>query len=332
MWYLFSHFQYRDRQAELEQIQFSVSRDGFSWTLLNGGRSVLENVENDGGLRDPFLFRKSDGTFVILSTDLCIARRNNDWADAIANGSRRILIWDSPDLVHWSGKRAVEMPLPEATCAWAPEAVAENDGALVIWSAKRPGGPFKVYGAHTRDFEHFDSPFVFCEWESDVIDATVVPCGEEFLRFVKLEKTGTIRMQRASSLRGPWTEVPSFSLREIRGVEGPVCYFLEDGRAVLLLDGYGMNPPGYRAFLSDNPASGVFRSAEGMFHSEVRLKHGSVLRIDGEEYHRLLRAYPPRENGREKKAADPSFCGPGSAACADPVRRNEMEINNRRLI
>lgn len=321
MCYLFSHFQYRDRQAELEQIQFSVSLDGFRWTLLNGGKPVLENYDDDGGLRDPFLFRKNDGTFVMLATDLCIARRNNRWADAIANGSRRILIWDSTDLVHWTGKRSVEMPLPDATCAWAPEVIAEDDGALVIWSAKRSGIPFKVYGTHTRDFEHFDPPFVFCEWESDVIDATLVPYGGEFLRFVKREKTGTIGMQKASGLRGPWTEVTTFSLGDVRGVEGPICYFLEDGRAVLLLDGYGMNPPAYRAFLSDNPASGVFRSAEGLFHSPVRLKHGSVLRIDREEYNRLLLAYPPGETGRQKEAAG-ILCNPENADSTDPVRRN----------
>ena len=294
MCYLFSHFQYRDHQPELEQIQFSISRNGLDWILLNGGKPVIENHGNDGGLRDPFLFRKSDGSFVMLATDLCIVRRNNNWRDAIENGSRCILIWDSEDLVHWKNKRAVEMPLPDATCAWAPEVIADHDSALVIWSAKRPGVPFKVYGAYTQDFKHFNAPFVFCEDEADVIDTTVVPYGGGFLRFTKREKTGTILMEKASSLRGPWEKVESESLREIRNVEGPICYPLKDGRTVLLLDGYGMTPPAYRAFLSDDPASGVFRSADALFRSSVRLKHGSVLRISNAEYQRLLQAYPPQ--------------------------------------
>ena len=108
MCYLFSHFQYRDGEPELEQIQFSISRNGLDWILLNGGKPVIENHGDDGGLRDPFLFRKSDGSFVMLATDLCIVRRNNNWRDAIENGSRNILIWDSEDLVHWKNKRALE--------------------------------------------------------------------------------------------------------------------------------------------------------------------------------------------------------------------------------
>ncbi len=293
MCYLFSHFQYRDGEPELEQIQFSISRNGLDWILLNGGKPVIENHGDDGGLRDPFLFRKSDGSFVMLATDLCIVRRNNNWQDAIENGSRNILIWDSEDLVHWKNKRALEMPIPDATCAWAPEVIDDQNVALVIWSAKRPGIPFKVYGTYTRDFEHFDSPFVFCEDEKDVIDTTVVSCGDGFLRFTKREKSGSILMEKASSLRGPWEEVESEFLREIRNVEGPICYSLDDGRTVLLLDGYGMNPPAYRAFLSEDPASGVFRSADALFHSSIRLKHGSVLRISKPEYLRLIQAYPP---------------------------------------
>ena len=115
--------------------------------------------------------------------------------------------------------------------------------------------------------EHFDSPSVFCEDEMDVIDTTVVPCGDGFLRFTKREKSGRILMEKASSLRGPWEEVESDFLRELRNVEGPICYSLDDGRTVLLLDGYGMNPPAYRAFLSEDPASGVFRSADALFQS-----------------------------------------------------------------
>ena len=73
MCYLFFHFQYRDGEPELEQIQFSISRNGLDWILLNGGKPVIENHGDDGGLRDPFLFRKSDGSFSDLGMPVLAA-------------------------------------------------------------------------------------------------------------------------------------------------------------------------------------------------------------------------------------------------------------------
>lgn len=286
--FLFSHFEYRTPGPDLEQVQFSISRDGLRWELLNGGDPVLENHSDDGGLRDPFVFRKRDNTFVLLATDLNIALRKNGWKDAVANGSNKIILFESPDLVHWSAPRAVVMPLPDATCAWAPEVIDDDGRYLVIWSARRRGMRTKVYGAYTEDFIRYNTPFVFCEGEMDVIDTTVVRWNNLWYRFTKDESSQSILPETASSLVGPWTRVKSECLSAIHGVEGPICTILPDGRALLLLDCYGVGPDAsYIAFLSDDLAAGMFVPAGGAFRPSCRMKHGTIMPITTDEYERL---------------------------------------------
>src|SRR5438045_1687373 len=62
-----------------EQIYFSVSEDGHTWTALNGAEPVLVSKVGEKGVRDPFLVRSKDGSkFFLLATDLSI-NLNHDW-------------------------------------------------------------------------------------------------------------------------------------------------------------------------------------------------------------------------------------------------------------
>ncbi len=286
--YLFTHFMYNTPGPSLEQIQFSVSRDGLNWKVLNNSLPVLENHGNDGGLRDPFIYRKKDGTFVILATDLNIARRNDDWANAVNHGSKDIILFESADLVHWSEPKAIPMPLPDATCAWAPEVIDDQGKPLVIWSA-RLNGKTKVYAAHTEDFVNYEKPFIFAEAEMDVIDTTVCPYKGVYYRFTKDEKAQAVLMESSASLTGPWQAVPGYNLGDLRGVEGPICTFLPDGRALLLLDFYGGGKDAsYIAFTSSDLSQGNFISAKHEYSTDCRLKHGTIMPITEFEYERLV--------------------------------------------
>jgi arabinoxylan arabinofuranohydrolase len=120
-----------------EQIYFALSRDGRQWQALHGGDPVLVSTLGEKGVRDPFLLRSHEGNkFYLLATDLSI-NRNHDWSRAVRAGSKSLVIWESDDLTHWSEPRLVPVAAADAGCAWAPEAVYDEESGnyLVFWAS-----------------------------------------------------------------------------------------------------------------------------------------------------------------------------------------------------
>ena len=56
-------------------LHLAVSSDGLNWTPLNQNNPVATPTLGSTGLRDPFILRKQDGTFVVMATDL----KGTDW-------------------------------------------------------------------------------------------------------------------------------------------------------------------------------------------------------------------------------------------------------------
>lgn len=285
-----------------EQVHFALSEDGRRWTTLNRGAPVLLSTVGEHGARDPFLLRAHDGSgFFLLATDLSI-HRDPDWTRAVRSGSRSILVWESPDLVNWSAPRLLPLAPDDAGCAWAPEAVFDDETGdyLVFWASTVARDSFarhRIWAARTRDFRHFGAPFVFIEKPRGVIDTTIVHDGDAYHRFTKDEALKTVTQETAPRLAGPWREVAGFSLARHEGFEGPQCFLLRpaaDGRPpswCLLLDHYAAGA-GYQAFLTSDLASGRFEPADE-FVFPYRFRHGSVLRISAEERLRLETAWSP---------------------------------------
>lgn len=125
--YLFVHFIGEERNPTDEQLYFALSRDGVHWRDLRpAGSPALTWLGGEKGVRDPHIVRDPRGGFHIVATDLSIYYRGG-WGPndgATTNGSTGLVIWDSPDLVHWSEPRLVDVAskIPDAGMAWAPEA------------------------------------------------------------------------------------------------------------------------------------------------------------------------------------------------------------------
>ncbi|MDT0343687.1 AbfB domain-containing protein [Streptomyces litchfieldiae] len=101
------------RLADTYALHLAVSTDGPNWTPLNRNNPVATPTAGTGGLRDPFILRKQNGTFAILATDL----RGTDFTQQ----NQYIHAWDSADLRGFTGYRRLRthtMP----THTWAPEA------------------------------------------------------------------------------------------------------------------------------------------------------------------------------------------------------------------
>jgi sucrose-6-phosphate hydrolase SacC (GH32 family) len=297
--YLFVTFK-GEQTPMTEQVYFAVSKDGRRWDALNRAEPVLVSTLGEKGVRDPYLLRSHEGgKFHLLATDLSIAL-NGDWGRAQHAGSKSIVIWDSPDLVHWSRPRLVKVAPDDAGCTWAPEAVYDEGkkAYLTFWASRTKSDEFRkqrIWAAWTRDFVAFEAPFVYIDKPWDVIDTDIVRENGRYYRFSKDEQYKSITLEVSTNLLGNWTEAAPFSLAKIKGYEGPECYPIKvaaNGTPTawcLILDQYSKGT-GYQPFVTEDLSSGQFKSGEG-FVFPFRFRHGSVLPLSSAEYQRLEQAY-----------------------------------------
>ncbi len=293
---------FRGQQGPMdEQIYFALSKDGRNWTALSDGKPVLVSQLGERGVRDPFLLRSHDKKkFYLIATDLSWALDRNV-GRSIRAGSRSLVVWESTDLTDWSEPRLVAVAPEDAGCAWAPEAVFDEESGdyLVFWASTTRRDNFakhRIWAARTTDFRTFGAPFIYIEKSNTIIDTTIVHDGRSYYRFTKDEKVKAITLETSPKLMGPWTDVPGFSLATLRGHEGPACYLVEaesPGKPAtwcLILDHYAKGL-GYQPFVTQDLAGGQFTRGDG-FSFPFHFRHGSVVPLTSAEYQRLQAAYP----------------------------------------
>ncbi len=133
-------------------LHLAVSTDSLQWMPLNQNNPVVTPTGGTGGLRDPFILRKQDGTFVVLATDL----KGTDWSLQ----SQYIHVWDSVDLRSFTGYRRLKLH-DMATHSWAPEAYwdARRGQYGIIYSAVNSTGHNVIDGElHHRLRDRVDGP------------------------------------------------------------------------------------------------------------------------------------------------------------------------------
>ncbi len=295
--YLFVHFIDKKHNTPMsEQIYFSVSRDGYNWETLNNKAPILISNVGEQGVRDPFIIRSHENDkFYIIGTDLNVHLREDGWKMATINGSRSILVWESTDLVNWTDVRMCTVAPEDAGCAWAPEVIydEENGDYMVFWasrSLKDGRRKCRMYYSKTKDFRSFTPPALYIERDSDVIDTTIVRADNgKYYRFSKDETVKVVTLEEGDSLLGEFHRI-STTIDHTKGVEGPECFKLQNGKWCLIVDRYGKNL-GYCAYFCDDLSSGHFVKSRHEFNTDVKLRHGGVIPITLEEYDRLITAY-----------------------------------------
>jgi sucrose-6-phosphate hydrolase SacC (GH32 family) len=303
--FLFVHFKEKST-PDGEAVYFALSRDGFAWEPVNGGNPVLESTLGDCGVRDLAITRTRDGRFVILGTDLSLARHfagkyKNSWAEIGRNGSKELALWESDDLVTWSGQRMVTMGDDAFGCVWAPDITFDTNtgGYVVHWSSPHVSNGYgnkKIFYRRTSDFITFSPPEVLYEKaDSGVIDSAMYEEGGRYYLFVKSESNpAMIILLRSDAITGPWERVRAFDAELAKLAQGqyeaPTACKTADGRWLLFLDFYGTSnkaEQGYVPFVSGDLSGGVFIRSDSAFSFPYGFKHGSILGITMREYERI---------------------------------------------
>lgn len=158
-------------------LHLAVSPDGLNWAPLNQNAPVVTPTAGTGGLRDPYILRKQDGTFVVLATDLA----GTDFAAQ----NQYIHVWESADLRSFTNYHRVKLH-SMATHSWAPEAFwdpARNQYGI-IYSAFN-GTRDVIMVNYTTDFSTVGAAQTWFDPGVNIIDATVTADNGTYYLYYK---------------------------------------------------------------------------------------------------------------------------------------------------
>ncbi|GAA3866124.1 hypothetical protein GCM10023084_19250 [Streptomyces lacrimifluminis] len=261
-------------------LHLAVSTDSLNWTPLNQNNPVVTPTAGALGLRDPFLMRKQDGTFVVIATDL----KGTDWS----YNSQYIHVWDSADLRTFTGYRRLKLH-DMTTHSWAPEAFwdAGRGQYAVIYSSVNSSGHNVIMVNYTRDFVTASSPQVFFDPGYDVIDGNMA-VGVNGYNYLFYKKNQTLVSARSTSLDpGSFTEYSAGVAHG--GTEAPTVFkSLTSNTWYLWGDTYTPNGVFY-AWQTSNLASGTWTALDQKTYTQpVNSKHCGIATITTAEYNNLL--------------------------------------------
>lgn len=305
--YLFVHFVGSENTPESEQIYFSVSTDGRKWDILNGGNSVLNSTVSEKGVRDPYIVRSpKNNKFYIIATDLSIYNRakttdgktvweqcQNVLPDNPNKGSKKIVVWESTDLVHWSDVWTADAAASDAGCFWAPKCIwdEEKQKFMIVGASRTAEDGYKylrLYKSYTDDFKKFTKAIVMMEKKNrHIFDAAIVKDKDKYYCIYK--ESDRLMLSCADSLNGEWVSVDTNIHTAAPCHEGPaICKMNHENAWLVMLDCLAA-PAGYKAFSINELSKGQFVTHENemTFPQNVKYRHGSLLPITKEEYDRL---------------------------------------------
>ena len=313
--YLFAHM----TKADYGRLYYSVSLDGLHWTLLNGGKRILDDYRGH-----PDVCRGPDGRYYLVGNP--------------AGDKPVIHFWVSDDLLSWTPFGDYAPPLDQAVDypkalpnVGAPKLYFDEPSGkfLLTWHTPHDLGKTDLpepYWASQRtlyvtsaDLKTFDGPpRKLFDFDLGTIDTIVRRVGGRYYAVFKDERyptpewpTGkTVRVTSGKTMTGPWRRPgppisPNFC-------EAPTLVPSPDGRAWYC---YFEEYPGVRYGLSvalelDGPWYGLFGDGRERDWDKFELprgasvRHGSMRVITRAEYDALVKAFPPAEEPSDEPRHD----------------------------
>jgi hypothetical protein len=185
-----------------------------------------------GKLRDPSVFRHTDGYYYLTYTPQTFSVSNNYIGFA-----------RSADRLNWTFLGNVTLGLSGIGNAWAPEWFIDSDGSVnVIVSLHFTSGasgtfqPYKITATNSA-LSSWSTPVPLSGIPAGYIDTFLVKIGATYYAFCKSTSTMSIDFARASNLAGPYTLWKTGNFVSYDG-EGPALVALDNGGWRMYFDGY----------------------------------------------------------------------------------------------
>lgn len=262
-------------------LHLAVSQDGLNWTPLNQNNPVVTPTAGTLGLRDPFILRKQDGTFVILATDL----KGTDFGQ----NNQYLHVWDSTDLRSFTGYRRIRMHNLN-THTWAPTAFwdASRGQYGIVYSANNGTDVFMVN--YTSDFRTVSADQVYFSPGFPVLDGDVVVDGSTFYLYYKNLSNGLLYGARSSTGAPNSYTTYTSGLRQGSGMEAPMLVRNNAGTGWWLWgDSYSPANNDYYAWSSSNVGGNSWTVMnQRAYTPPLNAKHGSIAGITTAEYNGLV--------------------------------------------
>ena len=290
--YIFSYFKNNGKDG----LHLAYSYNGLKWMALNNDESYLTpEVGNDKLMRDPCVISGPDGFFHMVWTV--------SWTE------KGIGYASSKDLVNWSEQKYIPVMEhePEAKNCWAPEIFFDDVKQLylIYWATTIPGKfpetddqdnrgeegkgyNHRIYYVTTKDFKEFSEAKILFNQGFNVIDATIIKAGNEYVMFLKDETNKpfapqkNIRIAKSQNAEGPYSKAS----KPITGdywAEGPTVYSI-NGKWHLYFDKYIIKK--YGLLVSDDLINWTDMSDSLVYPQGMR--HGTVFKIKESLLQKLL--------------------------------------------
>ncbi len=287
--YLFTYF--TGNTGNEEAIRFAISKDGYTYTALNGNEPVITSakISSTGGVRDPHILRGADGTtFYMVVTDMVSAK---GWSS-----NRAMVLLKSTDLINWSSsvvniqKRFANQE--NLLRVWAPQTIYDPQAGkyMVYWSMKHGDDPDKIYYAYAnKDFTDLESEpkqLFFSPSNGACIDGDIIYHKGKYHLFFKTEGQGNgIKQAVSDRLTEGYVQQDKYLQQTTEAVEGAAVFKLNNSDDYILM--YDVYMKGKYQFTKSSDLE-TFKVVDEAVSMDFHPRHGTVLPINEMELQRLL--------------------------------------------
>lgn len=281
--YIFAYFKNNGQDG----LHLAYSTDGFKWSALKKDSSFLKpTVAKDKLMRDPCIIRGADGLFHMVWTV--------SWND------KGIGYANSKDMINWSEQRFIPVMMHEdsARNCWAPEITydAKSKQYMIYWATTiagkykadpkvENGYNHRMYYVLTKDFNSFSKTKMLYDKGFNVIDATIVPDGKQFVMFLKDETREpaqkNLKIATSKKINKGYSEA-SAPITGNYWAEGPTTLKI-NGTWIVYFDKYMDHK--YGAVQSSDLKNWTDVSDKLVMPKGIR--HGTIFKISGKEFELL---------------------------------------------